>query len=100
MATTPAEPNPNDVGTFVSTTAIGFVLATVEETAFITKQMKTGSVKDMTRRFIDDLLVIKLLAPTESAGLLIHPVPLIQNFVSGLKHELLMAYYLQQGEQR
>lgn len=99
MATrTPQDPNSNDVGTFVSTTAIGFVLASAEETAAITKQMKIGSAKGMTRRFVDDLLVIKLLAPSESSGLLIHPVPMIQNFVSGLKNELLMAYYLQQGE--
>lgn len=95
---TPATTNPNDVGTFVSTTAIGFTLAGPEAVARITRELKTGSVKDMTRRFVDDLMTIKLLAPTESADLLIHPVPLIQTFVSGLRRELVMAYYLQQGE--
>ena len=92
------EPNPNDVGVFVSNVAVGFVLADPKLTALITKQMKTGSVKDMNRKFIDDLLTIKLLAPAESAELLIHPVPMIQGFVSGLRTELVMNYYLQQGE--
>lgn len=99
MAATPTpEANPNDVGTFVSQTAIGFVLASPEETLRLTRQLETDSVTDMTRQFVDDLMVIKLLAPTESAGLLIHPVPMIQSFVRTLRQELVMAYYLQQGE--
>lgn len=98
MAATPTEANPNEVGTFVSQTAIGFVLASPEETARLTRQLKTGSVTDMTRQFVDDLLAIKLLAPTESAGLLIHPMPMIQSFVRTLRQELVMGYYLQQGE--
>jgi hypothetical protein len=99
MAATPIpEANPNEVGTFVSSIAIGFVLASPEETARIAARLKTGSVTDMTRLFVDDLLAIKLLAPTESAGLLIHPVPMIQTFVRTLRQELVMNYYLQQGE--
>lgn len=98
MAATPTTPNPNDVGIFVSPTAIGFTLASPETMARVMKQLKTGSVKDMNRTFVNDLMVLKLLAPTESADLLIHPVPLIQTFVSGLRQELVMAYYLQQGD--
>ena len=96
-APTPApEQNPNDVGTFVSGTAIGFVMASPTEVAAITRQMKSGSVGNLNRKFIDDLLAIKLLAPQESASLLIQPVPMIMNFVSSLRHELVMSYYLQQ----
>lgn len=99
VATPPApESNPNNVGVFVASTAIGFVLANPTDAARILKQLKTGSAKDMNRKFVDDLLAIKLLAPTESASLLIQPVPLIQNFVAGLRQELVMAYYLQQGD--
>lgn len=100
MAATPTpEPNPNEVGTFVSTTAVGFVQASPKEMLAIHKQLKLGSVKDMNRKFVEDLIAIKLLAPTESAGLLIQPAPLIQTFASRLRQELLMAYYLQQREQ-
>ena len=97
MAAAPTpEQNPNDVGTFVSGTAIGFVMASPTEVAAITRQMKLGSATNMSRKFIDDLLAIKLLAPQESAALLIQPVPMIMTFVSSLRHELVMSYYLQQ----
>ncbi len=98
MAAPTPEPNPNDVGTFISSTAIGFVLASPDETARYAKALHTGSVKDMNRTFIDNLLAIKLLAPTESESLLIHPIPLIQTFVASLRQELVMAYYLRQEE--
>lgn len=93
-----AETDHNDVGVFVSNVPIGFVLASPADAARIQQQLKLGSVKEMTRQFVDDLIAIKLLAPTESAALLIQPVPLIREFVSSLRRELVMNYYLQQGD--
>lgn len=101
MATTPTpatETNPNDVGVFVSNTAIGYVLADPVDAARMTQALKNGSVAEMDKRFVNNLLILKLLAPTESAELLIYPVPMIRDFVATLRQELVLSYYLRQED--
>lgn len=95
MATAPT-PAPkrdfNDVGTFVSSVAVGFVLATERDMVQINQALRANGSK-LTKTFLDNLLTIKLLAPDESRDLMIQPTSQIQSFVSSLRQGLLLKYY-------
>ena len=93
-ATPPTPPAaPTELGTFVSTVSIGFVAPSREESARILTAMSSLPQTEITASFLRDLLVIKQLAPRESAGLLIYPAPMVLDFVRRLKGQLTLQYY-------
>lgn len=82
----------NNVGTFVTSAAIGFVQANPADMVALNAALKANGSK-LTKRFLDNLLTIKLLAPTESQDLMIQPTPQIEQFVASLRSNLVLKYY-------
>ena len=89
---TPPAP-PTELGTFVSSVAVGFVAPTNGESARILRAMQELPQGGVTTNLLKDLLLIKQLAPRESAGLLIYPAPMVLDFVRRLKTQLTLQYY-------
>ena len=100
MATTPTPTPPeapqpanvNDVGVFVSLIPVGYREPAHDEVRRIqdyARQLTQGTDVSLLR----NLLMIKLLAPQESADLIIYSVPMAAEFIGRLRTTLAMRYY-------
>lgn len=96
--TPPTSPSPEEIGTFVSTTPIGFVTPTDTEVRAILRAARAPTLTD-GGAFYRDLLVLKQLAPEQTRNLLVYPAPMVLRFVNQLRDRLVMQYYLSGGAQ-
>jgi hypothetical protein len=93
-----SDPIPRDLGIFVSTSPVGFLEPCPDTVQQIRAYLTTVS-KTIPRQMLNDLLVIKLLAPEASRDLVIYNLPMATAFLGQLRQQLVMAYY-QEGETR
>lgn len=83
----------NDVGLFVTTSLIGYIeppLSVIAEIERIVRKLQSTTIP---RGFLNDMIMLKLLAPTVSQDLMIYNIPEVAAIIAKLKDVLVVNYY-------
>lgn len=93
--TTPvdAPESPMHPGIFITTTPIAYLEPPAATIQAIQAQLKSLTVV-IPQSLLRDLLTIKLLAPEESKDLVVYNIPMAAEFITKLKNDLVMKYYM------
>lgn len=91
------EPDINDVGTFVTKVAIGYVLPPEEAVGRILHALQRMAPQP-SQRMLRDLLTIKLLVPRESAEVVIYGIPEVAHYIHQTREALVQRYYDREGQ--
>lgn len=92
--TTPIIAPTVDVGTFVTTSVLGYVESSLEEAIKIEQMVKALNSSNIPSQFLKDLFTIKLLAPDASRELKICNIGAVTTIIGQLKESLVRSYYL------
>ena len=85
--------DPNDLGIFVSTCAIGYSEPSGARIRAIEEALRGVGAKDISQSFLKDLLTIKLIAPDESSGIVIYNAPMAAEFITSIRRAMVSAYH-------
>ena len=91
--TTPVVPPVVNVGTFVTTSVLGYVEPSLEEAIKIEQMVRALNSSSVSPDFLNGLFMIKLLAPDAARELKIYNIDAVVAIVGRLKGSLVRSYY-------